>query len=85
MNEGSIPKSWEGENPRGEVANVLSCDMAVSEFQLYSRHYVHIRIKTLEKGINPFITRAILQPNGTHCHTRRSLSETSRQIHIPRK
>ena len=27
----------------------------------------------------------ILQPNGQHCHTRRSLSETSRQIHLPRK
>ena len=26
-----------------------------------------------------------LQPNRQHCHTRRSLSETSRQIHLPRK
>ena len=27
----------------------------------------------------------VLQPNGKHCHTRRSLSETSRQIYLPRK
>ena len=27
----------------------------------------------------------VLQPNRQHCHTRRSLSETSRQIHLPRK
>ena len=27
----------------------------------------------------------MLQPNRQHCHTRRSLSETSRQIHLPRK
>ena len=27
----------------------------------------------------------MLQPNGQHCHTRRSLSETSQQIHLPRK
>ena len=27
----------------------------------------------------------VLQRNGQHCHTRRSLSETSRQIHLPRK
>ena len=26
-----------------------------------------------------------VKPNGQHCHTRRSLSETSRQIHLPRK
>ena len=26
----------------------------------------------------------MLQPNGQHYHTRRSLSETSRQIHLPR-
>ena len=26
-----------------------------------------------------------LQPNGQHYHTRRSLSEASRQIHLPRK
>ena len=27
----------------------------------------------------------VLQPNGQHYHTRRSLSVTSRQIHLPRK
>ena len=32
-----------------------------------------------------YIYICVLQPNGQHCHTRRSLSETSRQIHLPRK
>ena len=35
--------------------------------------------------VNANKTEYVLQPNGQHCHTRRSLSETSRQIHLPRK
>ena len=35
--------------------------------------------------VNAHKTEYVLQPNGQHYHTRRSLSETSRQIHLPRK
>ena len=35
--------------------------------------------------VNANKTEYVLQPNRQHCHTRRSLSETSRQIHLPRK
>ena len=35
--------------------------------------------------VNANKTEYVLQPNGQHCHTRRSLSETIRQIHLPRK
>ena len=39
----------------GLIANVLNCDVVVSEFELQSRYYVHIRINTLGKSINPLI------------------------------
>ena len=29
-------------NPRGVVANVMDCDIVGSEFELYSRYYVHL-------------------------------------------
>ena len=40
-------------SPSGVVANVLECDIVVSEFELRSRYYVHFRTFTLGKGINP--------------------------------
>ena len=41
-------KNWR--NPYGAVANVLDCDMVVSEFVLQSRHCVHFfKLITLEK------------------------------------
>ena len=33
------------------VANVLYCDIVVSEFELQSRYYVHFRTNTHEKGL----------------------------------
>ena len=36
------------------MANVLDCDMVVSEFEPQSPYYVHFRINTLGKSIIPF-------------------------------
>ena len=33
----------------------LDCNPEVSEFELQSGYYVHFRINTLEKNINPLI------------------------------
>ena len=41
------------------MANVLDCDIVVCEFELQSRYYVHFRIYTLGKGMNPFIPSAM--------------------------
>ena len=38
---------------RGVVANILDCDIVVSEFELKSRYYVHFRFDTFRKGMNP--------------------------------
>ena len=40
-------------SPCGAVANVLHCDIAISEFEFQSRYYVHFRTNTLGEGINP--------------------------------
>ena len=37
---------------RGSMANVLDCDIVVSESELQLRYYVHFRTKTLRKGMN---------------------------------
>ena len=39
----------------GIVANVLDCDIVVSEFELKSSYYIHFRNNTLKKGMNPLI------------------------------
>ena len=46
------------ENPHGVVANVLDCDIAVSEFELQPRYYIHFRTYTLGKD-TPLIFPAI--------------------------
>ena len=38
------------------VANVLDCDIVVSEFKLELRYYVHFRTNIPGKGMNPFIS-----------------------------
>ena len=35
------------ENPRGVVANVLSCNIVVSAFEFQSRYYIHFQTNTL--------------------------------------
>ena len=44
------------EVPFGVVANVLDCDMIVSEFKLQSHYNVHCWSNTLGKGMNTFIS-----------------------------
>ena len=34
------------------VANVLDCDVVVSEFEMYSQYYVHSRTNTIGKSRN---------------------------------
>ena len=43
----------------GVMANVLDCDILVSEFELQSRYYVYFRINTLGKGMSPLIFPAM--------------------------
>ena len=40
------------------VAEVLDCDIIVSEFELKSHYYVHFRTKTLEKSMTPPLSSA---------------------------
>ena len=44
---------------RSEVVNVLVRDIVVSEFDIQSRYYVHFRINTRGKGMNPLIRPAM--------------------------
>ena len=37
-----------------DVANMLDCDIVISEFKLQSRYYIHFRSNTLGKGMNRF-------------------------------
>ena len=41
------------------VANVLDCDIVVSEFEHQSDYHIHFRTNTPEKGINPRYSKAI--------------------------
>ena len=40
------------ESPCDVVANVVDCDLVVSEFELQSRYYVNFRTNTFGKGMN---------------------------------
>ena len=50
-------KGWG--SPRSVVANVLDCDIAVSEFELQLCYYVHVRSNTFQKSFNPFFLPAM--------------------------
>ena len=39
----------------------MDCRIVISEFELYSRYYVHFRTNTLEKGMNALILPAMGQ------------------------
>ena len=41
------------------VANVLDCDVVMSEFELQLRYLVHFRTNSLGNGMNPYIILAI--------------------------
>ena len=40
---------------RGVMVKAMNCGIAVREFVLQSRYYVHFRANTLGKGMNPLI------------------------------
>ena len=50
---------YEG-SPGGVVANEFFSDIVLSEFKLMSDYYDHFRTNTLRKGMNPFISLAIV-------------------------
>ena len=43
----------------GVEANVLDCDIAVSEFDFQLLYYVHFQTNILGEGMNPFILPAM--------------------------
>ena len=43
------------EIPCGVVVNVQDCEIAISEFELLLRNYIHFSTDTFEKGVNPLI------------------------------
>ena len=45
--------------PRDVMVKAMDCGIVVSEFELQSRYYVHVRANTLGKGKNPFILLAM--------------------------
>ena len=45
--------------PRGVMVKAMDCGIAVREFVLQSRYYVHFRANTLGKGMNPLILPAM--------------------------
>ena len=44
---------------RGVMVKAMDCGIAVSEFVLQSRYYIHSRANTLGKGMNPLILPAM--------------------------
>ena len=40
---------------RGEVANVLDCEIVLIEFETQSRYYFHFQTNTLGKGVGPLV------------------------------
>ena len=54
-------KSWKGARggPRGVMVKALACEIVVNEFELQSRYYVHFRLNTSGKGINPLTLPAM--------------------------
>ena len=39
--------------PRGVMVKAMDCGIVVREFVLQSRYYVHFRVNTIGKGMNP--------------------------------
>ena len=47
--------------PYGDVANVLNCNIIVSEFKLQSQYNVIFRTNTLVKSMNSFIPQQLIK------------------------
>ena len=54
---------------RGVVANVMNCDIVVSEFELQSCYYVNFRTNTRVKNV-----KFLISSLNHHCSTRIALS-----------
>ena len=52
-------RSTKGGGPRGVMVKAMDCGIVVSEFVLQSCYYVHFRVNTLGKGMNPLILPAM--------------------------
>ena len=53
-----IKLSWTlryGGGPRGVMIKTLDCEIVVIKSELQSCYYVHFRINTLRKGMNPLM------------------------------
>ena len=48
-----------GRCPPAVMVKTMDCKIVVSEFVFQSRYYVHFRINTLGKGMNPLILPAM--------------------------
>ena len=61
MNNAFFPVSpiQSGVSPRSVVANVLDCEIVVSEFKLQSYYYVLFRTNTLGKNMNHISSLAV--------------------------
>ena len=55
----SLLRSPRWGNLHGVLANVLDCNIVVSEFELQLCNIIHFWTNTLEKGMNPFIPLAM--------------------------
>ena len=44
-----------GGSSRGIVANMLNCNIVLSEFELQLCYYIHFQTNTLRKGMNSLI------------------------------
>ena len=54
MNKENKPSHFGG-GPSGVMVKALDCEIVVREFVVQSRYYVHFRVNTLGKRMNPLI------------------------------
>ena len=59
INSWILGLEYYGGGPRGVMVKAMDCGIVVSEFVLQSRYYIHFRINTLGKGMNPLILPAM--------------------------
>ena len=45
--------------PRGVMVKAMDWEIVVSEFELQSRYYIHLRTNTVGKDMNPIILPAM--------------------------
>ena len=68
---------------RGEVGNMLDCNIVVSQFKFQFSYYSHFHTNTLEKGLNPFIPSYELNSTTTTFHKGDFRIKLSTKVDIP--